>query len=291
MKSDGDDDDDRALPAINAKGEAWPREDRRDPALHRAAAALFGSLADQEDGRARHRPAVDLCIDAATLRDREYVVDRQEAVPEAKGRLVTHSWRTSSNATSNSASRPRSRKSSTEISAGEARLEGRAARFLARVPRHVDETKELRITDVLDALNERWSRWSSAARRRLRPAHLPEMRHRQASLKLGKYGSFVGCSNYPECNFTRQLSARRPDGEAATCPNEPKVLGTDPYTEDEITLRTGPLRPLCAARRRQGSQALQPAEGLEGRGYRPREGAGAAQRCRAMSASIPNPAR
>jgi DNA topoisomerase-1 len=66
----------------------------------------------------------------------------------------------------------------------------------------------LRVTDVLDALNETLAPLVfPEARGRLEPAHLPEMRHRQALAQLGKYGAFVGCSNYPECNFTRQLSA------------------------------------------------------------------------------------
>ena len=39
----------------------------------------------------------------------------------------------------------------------------------------------------------------------------------QLSLKTGKFGAFIGCSNYPECRYTRQLAARRrrraaPDG-------------------------------------------------------------------------------
>jgi DNA topoisomerase-1 len=35
----------------------------------------------------------------------------------------------------------------------------------------------------------------------------------QLSLKLGKFGSFIGCSNYPECKFTRQLAATGVEGE------------------------------------------------------------------------------
>jgi DNA topoisomerase-1 len=62
-------------------------------------------------------------------------------------------------------------------------------------------------------------------------------------LKLGKFGAFVGCSNYPECGFTRQLGdAVNGDGEAGAEP-ENKVLGKDPYTEEEITLRSGRFGP------------------------------------------------
>ena len=35
----------------------------------------------------------------------------------------------------------------------------------------------------------------------------------QLSLKLGKFGAFIGCSNYPECKYTRQLAASGVEGE------------------------------------------------------------------------------
>ena len=45
------------------------------------------------------------------------------------------------------------------------------------------------------------------------------------SLKLGKFGAFIGCSNYPECKYTRPFSVPGADGaeETATRP-----LGRDP---------------------------------------------------------------
>jgi len=64
-------------------------------------------------------------------------------------------------------------------------------------------------------------------------------------LKTGKFGSFIGCSNYPECNHTKQLSSS--DGAPSELIDEtadnlglPKVIGTDPSTQQEISLRKGP---------------------------------------------------
>jgi DNA topoisomerase-1 len=54
------------------------------------------------------------------------------------------------------------------------------------------------------------------------------------SLKLGKYGAFIGCSNYPACNYTRVLS---PNGEAEAPGN--RELGIDPETGENVTLRNG----------------------------------------------------
>ena len=60
-------------------------------------------------------------------------------------------------------------------------------------------------------------------------------------MRLGKSGGFIGCSNYPECNYTRQFGAEGAEngGEA----EGPKELGKDPYTGEEITLRTGRFGP------------------------------------------------
>ena len=63
------------------------------------------------------------------------------------------------------------------------------------------------------------------------------------SLKLGKFGAFVGCSNYPECNYTRQLSADAGSDAEAAASNEPQSLGKDPHTGEEITLRSGRFGP------------------------------------------------
>src|SRR5690606_5049859 len=67
----------------------------------------------------------------------------------------------------------------------------------------------------------------------------------QLSLKVGKYGAFVGCSNYPECRFTRELTKDKAqadgaaDGEGASAPVEPKVLGENTQGQ-AISVRQGP---------------------------------------------------
>jgi DNA topoisomerase-1 len=58
------------------------------------------------------------------------------------------------------------------------------------------------------------------------------------NLKLGRFGAFVGCTNYPECKFTRQLGAKPGEGDAG-----PVEIGLFPDSEDMITLRTGRFGP------------------------------------------------
>jgi len=52
--------------------------------------------------------------------------------------------------------------------------------------------------------------------------------------RLGKRGSFIGCTGYPECDYTRNLSGEVDAGEAR------KELGTDPATGLPVLLLRGP---------------------------------------------------
>jgi DNA topoisomerase-1 len=56
------------------------------------------------------------------------------------------------------------------------------------------------------------------------------------NLKAGKFGAFVGCSNYPECRYTRPLAA---DSEASA----DRVLGKDPETGLDVTVKAGRFGP------------------------------------------------
>jgi len=56
------------------------------------------------------------------------------------------------------------------------------------------------------------------------------------SLKLGKFGAFIGCSNYPVCRYTRSLIV---EGEAESSIQE-TALGPEPATALPVTLKKGP---------------------------------------------------
>lgn len=98
----------------------------------------------------------------------------------------------------------------------------------------VNDIKEVRITQVLDALNDLLephifpARTDGGAVRQC-----PTCGTGQLSLKVGRFGAFIGCSNYPECRFTRQMTPGA-GGQQTT-----KVLGTDPVTNLEVTIRGG----------------------------------------------------
>ncbi|MGA2895627.1 MAG: type I DNA topoisomerase [Xanthobacteraceae bacterium] len=104
----------------------------------------------------------------------------------------------------------------------------------------IDQTKDLKISAVIDALDALLSRHLYPPREDgTDPRVCPTCSQGRLSLKLSKFGPFIGCSNYPECRYTRALSAPA-DGSADI---GTKKLGEDPATGLDITLRSGRFGP------------------------------------------------
>ena len=108
----------------------------------------------------------------------------------------------------------------------------------------VGETKELRVKEVLDKLDEELGPHFFPANDNggKSPRDCPSCANGRLGLKLGKFGAFIGCSNYPECKFTRKLGIVDPEKDAQSGANldGPKILGIDPATGKVVTLRNGP---------------------------------------------------
>ncbi len=105
----------------------------------------------------------------------------------------------------------------------------------------VGEIKDLRVGDVLEALNEMLGPHVFPDKGDgSDPRLCPKCGTGRLSLKIsGKYGAFIGCGNYPECNYTRQLT-QSSDGDAAAL--DGKILG---YNDDglAVTMKTGRFGP------------------------------------------------
>jgi DNA topoisomerase-1 len=112
------------------------------------------------------------------------------------------------------------------------------AEFWQQFSASVNDIKEVRNRVVLDALNDLLEPHIFPEHKDGTPRRqCPQCGTGQLSLKTGRFGAFVGCSNYPDCTFTRQISPSA-DGVQGK-----KVLGEDPATGLEVTLRGGRFGP------------------------------------------------
>jgi DNA topoisomerase I len=104
----------------------------------------------------------------------------------------------------------------------------------------VAETKDLRVSEVLEALNELLGPHIFPDKGDgSDPRACPNCGEGRLSLKVsGKFGAFIGCSRYPDCRFTRQI-AQPTEGSADESKLDGKVLGKDPETGLEVAVRTG----------------------------------------------------
>ncbi len=241
----GDDSEDGArLPQINqaealAKQKIDAAQHFTEPPPRYSEASLIKKMEELGIGRPSTYAAT-----LATLRDRDYVtIDKRKLMPQTKGRLVTSFLENFFTKYVEYDFTADLEEKLDKISAGELDWKQVLREFWQNFFQQIEDTKELRVTNVLDALNDA-----------LAPLVFPKREDGsdprvcqvcgtgQLSLKLGKYGAFVGCSNYPECNYTRQLS-NEGGAEAEAIGTEPKALGTDPMTGEEITLRSGRFGP------------------------------------------------
>lgn len=240
----GDDDEDGRLPEINArekldKNKVNSSQHFTEPPPRYSEASLIKKMEELGIGRPSTYAAT-----LKTLSDREYiVVEKRKLIPHSKGRLVTAFLENFFTKYVEYDFTADLEEKLDKISAGELNWKQVLREFWDAFFAQIEDTKELRVTNVLDALNEA-----------LAPLVFPKREDGSdpricqvcgtgnLSLKLGKYGAFVGCSNYPECNYTRQLSSDGAEAEAAAL-NEPKSLGQDPMTGEELTLRSGRFGP------------------------------------------------
>ena len=104
----------------------------------------------------------------------------------------------------------------------------------------VDEIKDLKISAVIDALDELLGPHLFPPRADgTDPRKCPTCENGRLTLKLSRFGAFIGCSNYPECRYIRSLSSS-PDGAGDI---GTKKLGVDPVSGLEVTLRSGRFGP------------------------------------------------
>ena len=243
---DAEDEESARLPEIRP-GETLGRE-RIDATQHTteppprySEASLIKKMEELGIGRPSTYTAI-----LKTLEDRGYVaIDKRRLVPDSKGRLLTAFLESFFDRYVEYDFTAALEEKLDLISDGKLAWKEVLRDFWTEFSGAVDGIKELRVTDVLDALNEELAPLVFPAREDGgNPRVCPKCGSGNLSLKLGKYGAFVGCSNYPECSFTRQLGdAVGPNGEPVDGEGGDRVLGKDPYTGEDIVLKIGRFGP------------------------------------------------
>lgn len=101
----------------------------------------------------------------------------------------------------------------------------------------VDEIKDLRVAQVLDVLDDMLGPHIYPPREDGGdPRQCPTCGAGKLNLKAGKFGAFVGCTNYPECRYTRPLAASGDGGGD-------RMLGQDPETGLDVVVKSGRFGP------------------------------------------------
>jgi len=194
----------------------------------------------------------------SVLRDRNYVrMDKKRFVPEDKGRLVTAFLESFFSRYVEYDFTAKLEEELDEISAGKVDWKSVLRDFWQEFQPQTEEVMAIRNADVLEKLNEFLGpHIFKAANDDEDPRACPACKDGRLSLKTGRYGAFIGCSNYPDCRYTRQFSEGE-DAPAGGGANEPLVLGEDPETGESVTLRSGRFGPYV--QRGEGSKDAKPA--------------------------------
>ena len=236
------DDEDRMLPPMAerdplARGEVNAEQHFTQPPPRFSEASLVKKMEELGIGR----PSTYASI-LNVLTQRGYArLENRRFIPEDRGRLVT-AFLTSFferyvdvNFTAGLEGQL------DDISDGRADWRAVMRAFWADFSHAIEQTRDLKISDVIEALDHDLGEHFFPARADGGDPRLcPACHAGRLGLKLGRHGSFIGCSNYPDCQYTRRLALESGEGDAETLREGMRTLGRHPETGEDVTVRRGP---------------------------------------------------
>ena len=232
----GGDDDDARLPQIMQGEKAQKRSITPDqhftqPPPRYTEATLVKKMEELGIGR----PSTYASI-ITTIQDREYVRKEQNRlIPEDKGRIVTIFLLNFFKRYVEYDFTAALEDELDHVSAGEGDYKELLARFWRDFSVAIAETSDLRITEVLDVLDEALAPQLYPPREDgSDPRVCPKCGLGKLHLKTSRTGGFVGCGNYPECTYTRPIAGEGAEGDE-------RLLGED--AGEEIWLKSGRFGP------------------------------------------------
>jgi DNA topoisomerase-1 len=248
-RDDEEDEENRRLPLLR-QNEALKREriaatqHFTEPPPRYSEASLVKRMEELGIGRPSTYAAT-----LAVLREREYVrLDKKRLHAEDKGRLVTAFLESFFHRYVEYDFTADLEGELDRISNNEVDWKAVMRAFWEEFSAAINGTKELRTTQVIDALDEMlephlFPRGKDGADSR----GCPRCGTGRLGLRLAKSGPFIGCSNYPECRYTRPFGVPTADGNGVSPDgvgqDGVRRLGLDPVTGLEVTAREGRYGP------------------------------------------------
>ncbi|WP_397404970.1 type I DNA topoisomerase [Phenylobacterium sp.] len=237
-RDDPDDEEGGRLPQVTQGAAAQVKSAKADqhftePPPRYSEASLVKKLEELGIGR----PSTYASI-LTVLRDRAYVrMEKQRFIPEDKGRLLTAFLEEYFARYVEYDFTAALEERLDLVSAGELDWKVLLREFWLEFNAKIGETAELRMSDVLTALDATLGPHLFPAKADgSDPRACPVCNSGRMGLKSSKYGPFLGCSNYPECRHTRPLTVAE-EGEDG--PTGDRELGIDPVTGETVFLKTG----------------------------------------------------
>ena len=240
--ADGAADDSRMLPPMH----------ERDPIGHDKVSAdqhftqppprySEASLVKKMEELGIGRPSTYASI-LTVLRDRNYVrMDNRRFIPEDRGRLVTAFLTSFFERYVETGFTASLEEQLDDISGGRADWRRVMQAFWDQFSKAVEQTRDLKISDVIDALDkDLGSHFFPVPADGGDPRECPACRAGRLGLKLGRHGSFIGCSNYPSCEYTRRLAIDGGEEGGETLKEGKRDLGAHPQSGEPIAIRRGP---------------------------------------------------
>ena len=238
---EGEENGGKILPPMD-EGDAMQRESVRtlqhftQPPPRFTEASLVKALEELGIGR----PSTYASI-ISVLQERDYVrLEQRRFIPEDRGRVVTaflenfFSRYVQYNFTADLENQL------DEISGGRVDWKTVLRDFWKDFTAAVEGTKDLRVSEVLDTLDRVLGpHFFPDKADGHDPRSCPTCHQGRLGLRLGKFGAFIGCSNYPECRYTRQLTVASEAG-AAEGGDGPRALGSDPDSGLPVAVKKGP---------------------------------------------------
>ncbi len=243
-KDDSDDDDEnRILPNVAEgekvdKGEITPEQHFTTPPPRFTEASLVKKLEELGIGR----PSTYASI-ISVLQERKYVrVEKLRFIPEDRGRIVTVFLENYFKKYVEYDFTAQLEEFLDDVSAGEMEWKKLLAGFWAKFIKNISAVQPLQISEVINKIDEVLSYHLFPPREDgSDPRVCPECGKGRLSIKLGKFGAFIGCSNYPECKYTKPLT----DAMEEAANDTPKPANPEDKTLGEmnglkIYLKKGP---------------------------------------------------